>query len=1225
MQAEQTSKTAALDASSAKTGLRMPLLAKMLALLLAATVIPLLIVGALGVRRGMSAIGSTAERNLQMLATTAAQRIDQLFIHEQQLMTAVALSDAAVGFCDASPAQRAKLMPVAEARLKNIVSCDPGLALAYLADANGICIISTSPNMVGRDYKSTREYMRRALTGQNAISDLAIGVTTKEPGVFFAGPVKRQDGTLAGVVVLKLKGETVDSICRTVSEYEQQCFATVIDSRKIFISHPDPSRLYHSAEQLPAEALAQIDAKLMYGVDKIESIGASDVAEALRHTDESGYVRGTGPGGVPRVVGYARMSTRPWTVAVVQSWTQFERPMIRLRTEQRWWIAAIGLLAIGAAIWISYSLLRPIRSLRAASIKAAGGDWSARATVYRNDELGDLAVAFNEMIPAMQERAKIQDELNVATEVQRRTQQQADELRAAEERTRLILESASEGIFGVDTEGRIEFVNSAGCVMLGFAADELIGQPSHAIIHHHRADGSEYPMEQCPMYAAYKSGKASRIDDEFLWRKDGSGIPVEYGVTPIVKNGTIVGAVVSFTDITERRRAQAQLAYQLAFQRSLLETIPYPMFVKDADGRFISCNRAYEREFGTTADSLKGKTALDLDYLPEADRRRFHDEDMSVIRAAGRRSYELPIRYADGQTHITLYSVDGFRLSDDKPGGLIGLLVDISDQKRIAEELRVAIAKTEEATRAKSAFLANMSHEIRTPMNGIMGMTELALDTDLTPEQRDYLNTVKSSADALLALINDILDFSKIEAGKIELDPIEFRLRDSIAETLNPLSLRASSKGLELTYEVEPDVPESLVGDVYRLRQVIVNLVGNAVKFTAAGEVDVYVRTLERQSNDITLEVTVSDTGIGIDAAKVGKLFKPFEQADASTTRKFGGTGLGLAISRQLVELMGGQIRIESQPGVGSKFIFTVRFTVGTDHAPLASKEMAGLLSGKLALIVDDNETNRRILMGMTKHWGLRGITAASASQAMAALDRAKNSGQPVDLLITDLHMPETDGFQLVETIRSTARYADLPVILLSSSSSTGDSDECKRLRIGARLLKPVKQSQLLDNIVSSLVGKSQASASGSPAAAQAASRQAAAGPLNILLAEDNLINQKFAVRVLESAGHKVLVAGNGRQAVESWQSQPFDLVLMDVQMPEMDGLEATGEIRRLESASGRHTPIIAMTANAMKGDREMCIQAGMDGYVTKPVKKDALFGEMDRVLNAGGTNGKTV
>ncbi len=575
-------------------------------------------------------------------------------------------------------------------------------------------------------------------------------------------------------------------------------------------------------------------------------------------------------------------------------------------------------------------------------------------------------------------------------------------------------------------------------------------------------------------------------------------------------------------------------------------------------------------------------------------------------------------RPADGNV-VWIHAL-GKVVRDEK--GLIrymyGAYQDVSQRIKDEAALRDAIEKVEAATKAKSAFLANMSHEIRTPMNGIMGMTELALDTELTAEQRDYLNTVKSSADALLSLINDILDFSKIEAGRIELDPVDFLLRDSIGDTLSPLALRAAAKGIEIAYDVHPDVPDALIGDVYRLRQVLVNLTGNAIKFTERGEVVIAVNQKQRHGDDVVLEVAVRDTGIGIAPEAAARLFKAFEQAEASTTRKYGGTGLGLAISKQLVELMGGQIRLESTPGLGSTFIFTLRFKVGVARAAATPADAAQALAGKVALVVDDNQTNRRIVGTMLGHWGLKVIQADSATAALTMLDRASNAGQTVSLVITDLHMPEMDGFAFTSAVRAHPRFGSVTIFMLTSSASPGDQARCNELGVAARLLKPVKQSLLLDNVMR-VMGARDLIRSAAPGEASVEAKPGSGvRPLKVLLAEDNPVNQKFATKVLEGAGHSVVVANNGREAVEQTGSASFDIVLMDVQMPEMDGLDATRAIRGREAAGRSRLPIIAMTANAMKGDREMCIAAGMDGYVAKPVKRDLLFAEVARVLSGG-------
>jgi PAS domain S-box-containing protein len=656
------------------------------------------------------------------------------------------------------------------------------------------------------------------------------------------------------------------------------------------------------------------------------------------------------------------------------------------------------------------------------------------------------------------------------------------------------------------------------------------------------------------------------------------------------------------------------------FFRSVLELAPDGMMVVDAQGVIQLANAQCEKLFSYPRSELIGQKVEMLVPVEardghEALRRGFVSNPTGRPMGSGG---ELRGLRKDGSQFPIEIGLSPLPPRLGEESRIAVSIRDITERREQEAALRAEKLKAEEATKAKSAFLANMSHEIRTPMNGIMGMTELALDTDLTAEQRDYLNTVKSSADALLSLLNDILDFSKIEAGRIELDPIEFLLRDSISDTLNPLALRASSKGLELAYDVDPAVPDALIGDVYRLRQVLVNLIGNAIKFTERGEVVVAVKLIERKGDDLTLNFAVRDTGIGIAPDAAARLFRPFEQAESSTTRKYGGTGLGLAISRQLVELMGGQIKLDSIHGQGSTFSFTVNLKAGTERPSTPVDDAAKLFKGKTALVVDDNATNRRILTGMLDHWGLRSVAADSAAAALAMIDRSRNAGDEISLVLTDLHMPEMDGFELTQALRQRTDARNLPIFMLTSSASPGDNARCAELKVAARLLKPVKQSLLLDNIVRVLAGANRVE---TPSTAVLAEMPAGESKRSyrVLLAEDQEVNRKFAVRLLSNAGHEVVAAVNGREAVEKWKTERVDLILMDLQMPELDGLDATREIRATEAAKGGHIPIIALTANAMQGDREICHAAGMDGYVPKPVKKEALFNEIARIMKEFG------
>ena len=858
------------------------------------------------------------------------------------------------------------------------------------------------------------------------------------------------------------------------------------------------------------------------------------------------------------------------------------------------------------------ALLRPAETAASDPHQVTiSGDGSPQERTYREQDLVEALESACDDISRLQQRYEV--EL-----AQRRKVELA--LMESEAFYQSLVETLPLAMLRKDLQGRFTFANRLLCEALRRTPEEIVG----------RTDYDFFPRELAEKYRGddrrvLEAERDLEVTEEF---QTPSG---ERRYTHVVKTpvydatGNLVGIQGIFSDVTEKKRAEIELQQTQARLQAVLDAATrVSIIATDVNGVIDVFNVGAERMLGYSAEEMLGKQTPQVIHLESEIMARSQELTGELGRQIeGFRVFvENASRGQPDEREWTYVRKDGSRLPvnqvvtarRDREGHVIGFLaiaIDISARKRAEADILKAKEAAESANRAKSDFLANMSHEIRTPLNAIIGMTELVLDTELSLSQHEYLGMVNESGESLLAIVNDILDFSKIEAGKLSLEETPFNIREHLGDTLKSLALRAHRKRLELVCHIAPDVPSIINGDPHRLRQLVINLVGNAIKFTEVGEIVLDVAVERVEETGPMLHLQVADTGVGIPQEKLDTIFEAFEQADTSTTRRYGGTGLGLAIVSRLVDLMDGNIWVESEVGHGSVFHFTARFKQLDSEAPQTdSNSHPPQLNGLRVLVVDDNASSRRILKEMLENWGMQPHTASNLRDGIAELRRSSEIRAPYALALVDSSLPGGDGLELVRQIRAQGPAQGEVIMLLTSADRADAISHFQQLGVSGCLIKPIKQSELLDAIVAA-VGTSRQVMIEAPSSG---SVRIAARSRSILLAEDSPINQKLAIGLLERWGHRVAVATTGLEAVRLTAEQSYDLVLMDVQMPELDGLDATRQIRRREQQQGGHLPIIAMTAHAMKGDRELCLQAGMDGYLMKPIRAEQLFRQIEEV-----------
>ncbi len=877
-------------------------------------------------------------------------------------------------------------------------------------------------------------------------------------------------------------------------------------------------------------------------------------------------------------------------------------------------LAALA-LGMAVAIRVSRHFGAPLKELASQAERIGHLQLSEPVTTSAPwQEVKQLATSLDDMRQQLLDSQNMLQEINSDLEqsVARRTHalhQSQEALQKREAFFRAIFDNAAVGILSLDPDKKPTLINRAFAAFVGHPLDRLLDPAAPQLL----APAERQRLDDA--LAAMAEGQLDNLRSEFEFL--GAGGETHWGDVQMtaVRNdsGELDSLLVTVLDITDRRQIEAELIRQFAFLQALLDTIPNPIFYKGPHTRFLGCNRAYERFFGVDRSDFVGKRVLDLDYLPEEARRTYQAEDEAIIAECGRISREVALQAADGSLHDTLYSVTGFRTTEGEPGGLIGVIVDITPLKNAEREAERARAVAEAASAAKADFLANMSHEIRTPMNAIIGMTHLALQTELTARQKNYLSKVDGAAKGLLGIINDILDLSKIDAGKMLLERAPFRLDTSLQQLADVCQLKARERGLELLFDVAPNVPDQLLGDPLRLGQVLLNLVGNALKFTEQGEVTVSIKPIAETADEIKLGFEVSDTGIGMSEAQQQQVFAAFSQADSSTTRRYGGTGLGLSICKRIIELMGGEIGVSSTPGVGSCFHFTARF--GRVAEAAEAPRHLGLPDHLPTLIVDDSAGAREIFRHMLQSIGLDCRTVDSGPAALSEMQRAVEHGEPYGLLVIDWQMPGMDGIETLRQLHRAGLIGPAQKVLMTTAYDHEElANSLGELPVGSILAKPATPSSLFDSVIEALhSGTRQLQ----PIFQSPTMTGIDFSGRHLLLVEDNDVNRELAEEMLTVVGFTVDVAVNGQEALNLARQNRYDLVLMDCHMPVMDGYEATRLMRA--EASLASVPIIAMTANALPSDRSQCLAVGMNDHIAKPIDVAQLYATLARWLSKEG------